>query len=328
MREPYFDNVKFLLITLVVVGHMALAPVMDRSEVANALYIFIYFFHMPLFIFIAGYFSKKIERENYYQKVIAGVFIPYLIFQTVYIMYDYFLLGTDELNVSYFSPYYALWFLLSLTAWKIMLPIVVKLKYPLIISIVLAIVIGYLNDIGGYLSLSRTFVFFPFFLAGFYCKKEYLDKLFQKPVRIISIVVLLASMVIIYVYGQDINKELLMGSADFQYLDYVGLEGFKNRTVVLLITTIIGGAVLSVTPRHKIPLISDLGSRTIYAYLLHAFLVKYLSYTKFYNVINTNVEIVVWMVVCIIFTMLLSSKPVKYVFRYIVETKVKWLFKK
>ncbi|MER5424456.1 hypothetical protein [Streptosporangium roseum] len=47
-RDPYFDNAKFLAITLVVSGH--LVEDLRDVPVAHAAYFYVYLFHMPLFI--------------------------------------------------------------------------------------------------------------------------------------------------------------------------------------------------------------------------------------------------------------------------------------
>ena len=50
-REYLFDNLKFILITLVVVGHIMTS--LRSIYVGKFLYLFIYFFHMPAMIFIS-----------------------------------------------------------------------------------------------------------------------------------------------------------------------------------------------------------------------------------------------------------------------------------
>ena len=65
-----WDNLKFILILLVVVGHLA-DTFTGESESFRALYLFIYSFHMPLFFFISGlFFSEKkilkaIVKQNF-----------------------------------------------------------------------------------------------------------------------------------------------------------------------------------------------------------------------------------------------------------------------
>lgn len=51
-RSPYWDTLKGLLILLVILGHCGTA-------LSDGLLSVIYSFHMPLFVFISGYFSKK-----------------------------------------------------------------------------------------------------------------------------------------------------------------------------------------------------------------------------------------------------------------------------
>ena len=56
-RDYFFDNLRFILILLVVVAHM-ISP-LSKIHFITVLYRYIYFFHMPGMIFISGYFSKS-----------------------------------------------------------------------------------------------------------------------------------------------------------------------------------------------------------------------------------------------------------------------------
>ncbi|HIU04302.1 MAG TPA: hypothetical protein IAD14_02390 [Candidatus Coprousia avicola] len=58
-RIAYFDNLKGLLIALVVVGHV-ISPVIATNRTANVLHHAIYLFHMPLFVFTTGLFSSSV----------------------------------------------------------------------------------------------------------------------------------------------------------------------------------------------------------------------------------------------------------------------------
>ena len=53
VREYKFDNLKILLILLVVLGH-----IIEPFYKLNTLYLIIYAFHMPVFVYISGYFAK------------------------------------------------------------------------------------------------------------------------------------------------------------------------------------------------------------------------------------------------------------------------------
>lgn len=58
-RESYFDNIRFGLIVLVVLGHAFINHVYI-SEYVSSLLVFIYSFHMPLFLFVGGGFSLQL----------------------------------------------------------------------------------------------------------------------------------------------------------------------------------------------------------------------------------------------------------------------------
>ncbi len=82
-RDSYFDNAKFILIFLVVFGHI-LRSFINGNEFMLHLYKFIYTFHMPAFILVSGYFAKNFKRKGYVKKLAVKLIIPYLIFQGIY----------------------------------------------------------------------------------------------------------------------------------------------------------------------------------------------------------------------------------------------------
>ena len=57
-RDAKMDNLKALLIFLVVFGHV-MEAVMAHSGAAYALTCIIYSFHMPMFAMVSGYFFAK-----------------------------------------------------------------------------------------------------------------------------------------------------------------------------------------------------------------------------------------------------------------------------
>ena len=57
-RIALWDNLKFFLVTCVVIGHFA-DQFTDLSKIYDSIFLFIYSFHIPLFIFIAGLMFKN-----------------------------------------------------------------------------------------------------------------------------------------------------------------------------------------------------------------------------------------------------------------------------
>jgi len=118
-REAYFDNAKVLLIFLVVFGHV-IQPFIDSSRELNALYMWIYTFHMPAFIFLAGFFAKGSRDFNYIIKLTKKLLLPYVTFQLIYTFF-YFAIGKNNWQTSIFYPHWSLWFLFSLYSWHLLL---------------------------------------------------------------------------------------------------------------------------------------------------------------------------------------------------------------
>ncbi|WP_332694487.1 IS200/IS605 family transposase [Halalkalibacter lacteus] len=67
-RNPYFDNAKAVLIFLVVLGHI-LSEFLHEDQLVSSVYLFIYLFHMPAFVLIAGYFAKGVHKQGYIYNV-------------------------------------------------------------------------------------------------------------------------------------------------------------------------------------------------------------------------------------------------------------------
>ena len=81
MRNSYFDNAKFILIFFVVFGHFI---EINQGELGKDVYWLLYAFHMPAFIFIAGYFSKKETWKETFKKSLNQFFIVYVFSQPIF----------------------------------------------------------------------------------------------------------------------------------------------------------------------------------------------------------------------------------------------------
>ena len=73
-RIALWDNLKFLLIMLVVIGHF-MELFLKQSNMYSSLSLFIYTFHMPLFLFVSGLFHKN---KNVGQKCIFFISVGFI----------------------------------------------------------------------------------------------------------------------------------------------------------------------------------------------------------------------------------------------------------
>ena len=165
-RINRFDNLKFLLILLVVFGHF-IDYFFKYSINIQRLFIIIYSFHMPLFIFMVGLFSKKVKsiKKTDSKKVFFYIIISLLIKMTIFIIESIYY----KSNFDIFGGPDIYWFLFVIAVYTLLIPVISKfnLNFLLVFSIVFALVAGYDNNIGDFLALSRMIVFFPFFLSGY-----------------------------------------------------------------------------------------------------------------------------------------------------------------
>src|SRR5690606_31753541 len=83
-RVPFWDNARYACIVLVVLGH-AIQRLTYDSDIAMALYLSFYAFHMPAFAIIAGYFSRSAPpSRKQMARVITDILLPYVIFELLW----------------------------------------------------------------------------------------------------------------------------------------------------------------------------------------------------------------------------------------------------
>lgn len=177
-RNPYFDTIKFILIFLVVFGHL-LESKMGHSLLCNEMHAFIYLFHMPLFIFISGYFSNKCDSNKFWKSELR-LFETLAVFHVGSLLYKLAInhtLGLSDLVI----PGFGSWYLLSLMCWKAVLQFLPEqwLKpLPLLTASLAISLLGGFVPIGGAFSIQRTLSLFPFFAAGYTVNEtKYLSRL-------------------------------------------------------------------------------------------------------------------------------------------------------
>ena len=157
MRDYKFDNLKALLIFLVVFGHFLTGM---QAMLPRWLYLNIYLFHMPLFIYISGRFAKTGKG------IIRKFLCPYLIWQTVYLWFVNLIPGSEQ-PMTLLTPYHHLWFLAVQIYYQGTVQLGVKpTKIAVLIAFIAALFVGYIPCIGNRLALSRAICFYPFFLLG------------------------------------------------------------------------------------------------------------------------------------------------------------------
>src|SRR5690625_592185 len=322
-RDAYFDNAKLFLIFLVVFGHM-IQPFTEGSDVVNTLYLWMYTYSMPAFIFLAGFFAKGSGDKKYIINLAKKFLIPYVIFQGLYSGY-YFMIGKSSWQTSIFTPHWSLWFLFSIFCWHILL--ILFKKIPPVMSITLAfllgILIGYIDDIGHAFSLSRTFAFFPFFVTGYWLNKDQVMMVKHRAVKITGMIAMVVIALFIYI-APDINSGWLLASKSYATLE-VPVFGGIARLFVYMTSTIMAISVLAWIPNKHYQLTS-LGERTLYVYLLHGFFIQFFREAELFKV-DHLLDIFGLGILSALIVLVLSSRPVMLIWEPLIEVSANYFRK-
>ncbi len=307
-RNPYFDNAKAILIFLVILGH-TLSPIFRATPWITAVYLFIYLFHMPAFVLVSGYFTKRMQNRHDFLKLVKKLLVPYIIFQIIYTLYYQGIYGND-LDFSFIEPRWALWFLISLFCWQLMLVVFRRCKLGWFISLVCSLVIGYVGEINETLTLSRTFFFFPFFLVGYFLKREHFEWIKQKKNVCFSWLLFVVIFFLVYFYGDIEYREWFYGRVGYEeILGDSYAFGFLFRAGMYVIMIITTYCFLSIVPKKKLPF-TRIGSITFTIYLLHMFVLKFVQESSFYEWVRESEQYYVLFLIPFIIMYLLTRKPI------------------
>jgi fucose 4-O-acetylase-like acetyltransferase len=335
-RVPFWDNARFACISLVVIGH-GIQRLTGDSNNAYVLYLFIYAFHMPAFAMISGYFSKADPPgRGQMMKVLTDILLPYAVMEIIWSVVQTIVEGKNSFNPS--QPSWTLWFLLALGLFRLTLPYLVLLRWPMLWAVLFSVSVGYFDNIDSTFSMSRAIGILPFFLLGWKMKQWGLvDKwrIVEKQtwwVRTAAIAVLGGWLAVIWVFIQR-WREIELHRWFFYDDSYAGIGGDQwwaglVRLGLIGLTTLLCAAFFVLIPRKE-TWMTAFGQSTMYVYLLHSFVLYPLRETGVLTGAHSSAMWLLSMVLaCIAITIALSSPFVRRVFRPVVEPRAAWLFRK
>ncbi|MEQ4715320.1 acyltransferase family protein [Nonomuraea sp. B19D2] len=263
-RDPFLDNVKFVLIALVVIGH-SLVPTLSADS-ARALYIFIYTFHMPLFVLISGYLSRNFWNSNAKTNKLVDTFlVPYVIVEVGYALLRVSV--GQKWSLTIIDPAWLNWYLLALLFWRLSTPVWKRMKYPVPVAIAIYLFAGF-SQIEGDFSMDRFFGLMPFFVIGLVMQPEHFEMLNRRWLKVVAVFTMLGAAAVAIYVAPKAPLDPFYFKASFQDLDLSWYMGLGLRAGLLVCALAMCFAVLALVPRGE-TWFSDLGTRTLYCYLLH-----------------------------------------------------------
>lgn len=334
-RLPLWDNARWIAITLMVVGH-AILKLIGEADVAYTLYLFIYAFHVPVFVAVSGYFAKSGPPDaRQMHRLLTDIIIPYVIFETIWTGLRWILGG--RLVLDYSTASWTLWFLLALLVWRIALPYLVLLRYPLLISIAISIGAGYLPNIDGTFTLSRTLGLLPFFVFGWKLRQWLLTDTWLElragliwrwragAIGLFALLYLVIALNIQALRELQVRRFLLYDEA-YGVFDYSSWWAGGIRLVVMLLAFALIVAFLVLIPRRT-TWFTDLGAATMYIYLLHTFVLYPLREMGVLDGPQPAWVLPGMIVLSVAISIVLSLPAVRRAFRPLVEPRARWLFR-
>ena len=246
------DNLKFVLMIFVVEGHFGL----KLSHIPQIKYLtyYIYIFHMPCFIFISGYFAKNINAGGKLRvDKIMNIMFMYFLFKTGNVLLGY--VFNKDISFSLFRDTSAPWYLVALFIWYLSVPLIERIKPSCLIigSFLLGLVVGYIGSIKDIFSLSRVFVFFPFFIIGFCLSADRLQRFLDKKLRLYAVTVMIIILIFVLIYGKDLRPivKIIYAGLPYSYIWDMALR-IPNKSHMVSFAIILSVSFLLLIPRCKL----------------------------------------------------------------------------
>lgn len=272
-RDAFWDSLKYILIILVVYGHM-IETCVEKSQFNQAMYNFIYLFHMPLFVFISGKFSHIKDKSKYLSRMLA-ILETYFVFQFIRCLKPYFSGGQLSLLPDLFIPKGILWYLACLLLWRLIIIIareelLRRYKwYVLLFFFVSGLEIGFIMVQNG--TIIRFFTLGAFFFMGYYSNEQHL-KTFLQRIPIWGAIVLLAGiwLFVFFLLNIDIRSVIYFGTY-YDNLPTSPLYYLCGRLFLYIFAIIVGCLIMRIV--NTKPILSKYGNCTLAIFMYHIFIV-------------------------------------------------------
>lgn len=280
-RIAIWDNLKFLLIILVVFGHYA-QHVKHNSAVLQGLCVSTYLFHMPLFIFVTGMFSKRTVNEKNVKKV-----LPYLtcFLATTWILYITKLFLKWNPSFELFSPIALPWYLMSMFFMFLITMLIkdCKPQYVMTLSLIIGVLVGFCKtDNPDLFTWMRTFIFYPFFYLGYTLDADWVEKVTNKLyLKISAVIFFIVINVLAFSFPKEAGKlsNLFTARHTYDELGEFADVGWLYRILVYALSFAAIFLLISLIPRKRIKGFTVYGERTLGIYMFHYVIIYILVYS-------------------------------------------------
>ncbi|GGJ16483.1 membrane protein [Streptomyces brasiliensis] len=314
---------------LVAIGH-AWEPLRDGSRTVTALYTLVYAFHMPAFIVISGYFSRRFDASpQRVRRLITGVAVPYVVFEVAYTLFTRWTDDAPDREISLLDPLYLTWFLAALFIWRLTTPMWERVRGPLPLALAVAMTATVSPSIGNDLGLQRVLQFLPYFVLGLCLKPEHFRLVRRWQVRILAVPVFVCALAVAYWAVPRMNYAWFFHHDSAEQLAAPAWYGPVMTLATFGCSVVLVACFLAWVPGRR-TWFTVLGAGTLYGYLLHGFVAQGSKFWGWYDpawVHRPLGEVTVTFVAAAVMTVL-CTPPVRRLFRFSMEPGMEWAFRR
>jgi fucose 4-O-acetylase-like acetyltransferase len=328
-REIWVDQARWVAIALVVIGHVV-GPLRSSSVVAKTISDFVYVFHIPALVLLAGWGARRASASGRgLTRLFWSLLVPYVLFQLVAFFMGW-LLYRHSPSWVFADPTFGLWFLLSLASWRLLAPWFHGLRAPFLAALAVALIAGTSPRLGTVLSLQRTAFFLPLFVVGPWVVDQVTVWRRRAQVQVAALVLLVVALVVVYLREKEFDRTIFFGRDNYHALGQGLAHGVLARLVALAIAGGLATALLLAVPAGAIgasrlgALAARGGQHTLYAYLLHLPFLLFAGWTGWYSTGSPHVAALVAAGVGLTLAILFVTPPVRWVAGPLVEPRAWW----
>ncbi|CAL9561203.1 hypothetical protein SUDANB145_04623 [Streptomyces sp. enrichment culture] len=285
-RVPRWDNVRALSATLIVVLHTT-GPAVPDGGLLQTFNVTMWPLRVPAFVILAGVFSQGGRLDSRYARGLVGRILVPATLCWILLSTEKVLLGMEfTFHLSRWP--WTLWFLMALLWWRLLLPLITQLRFPLLCTTALALVSGYFGEIGMNYAGARTLMYLPLFYLGWRLGQGTLFASWFTSRRTLPLAWagLIAGLGGAFLVWRPWSHSAVL------YDDVplpIELAWFP-RFFILVASAALVLCLLRVTPNRRIPYITSMGAAGFTIYLLHPLFIRPFLVLGYVDRVDTRLE--------------------------------------